>query len=367
LGYVTSTYRDDTSASPGTTYYYRVRAYNSAGYSNDSSSNSGWRGLSTPSGVSATDGTTNSTRVSWNNVTGASRYYVYRSTSSSGTYTLLGYVTGSYRDDTSATPGRTYYYQVRAYNSGNFSDYSSYNSGWIRLSQPSLISPAAHGTTADNTPSYDWSNVTGAVQYEIEIQGIETDYHYTFTTNVSNYTPSLLEDDEYYWRVRARDSSVRWSSWSSSRNFHVDAIRRFRITAESIDITDDGDDGILGNGEIYWYFQVDNNRGSRTSISYRTQSNNESISTGTEFDLSNESEYEVISMQRTSNNYFTLNFELCESDANAERRPGLLSSTAQFNYSIWETLDNYSYNIWGGSYSDGYASGRMNYSIEIID
>ena len=129
LGYVTGLYRDDTSVTPGTTYYYKVKAYNNGQYSSYSGYDSGWRGIPVPT-VSATDGTyTDRIRISWNSVSGATRYYVYRSTSSSGTYSSLGYVTGLYKDDTSVTPGTTYYYKVRAYNNGRYSAYSSYDWG----------------------------------------------------------------------------------------------------------------------------------------------------------------------------------------------------------------------------------------------
>ena len=132
-----STLYDDTSANPGTTYYYFVKAATSSSGSNASDYSTydpGWRKLSPPTGVSATDGTyTDKVRILWNSVSGASYYHVYRATSSGGSKTPIGsWQSSTSYDDTSATPGKTYYYFVKAaINSSGYreSDYSSYNQG----------------------------------------------------------------------------------------------------------------------------------------------------------------------------------------------------------------------------------------------
>lgn len=85
----------------------------------------------TPTGVSASDGTyTDRIRVTYNPVAGATRYYLYRATSSSGSYTSLGYCTSTTCSDRTAAANTYYYYKVRAYNSAGYSNYSSYNRGY---------------------------------------------------------------------------------------------------------------------------------------------------------------------------------------------------------------------------------------------
>ncbi|MDR3130384.1 MAG: hypothetical protein LBU18_02435 [Treponema sp.] len=54
--------------------------------------------------------------VSWNAITGAAGYYVYRSESESGPYALVNSSSSSYYTDTSVTAGKTYWYKVSAYN-----------------------------------------------------------------------------------------------------------------------------------------------------------------------------------------------------------------------------------------------------------
>ena len=85
----------------------------------------------TPSGLSATAVSSSQINLSWNSVTGATGYNIYRDTSSSGSFPRLGSeptVSGesntSY-SDTGLTAGTTYYYRVSAVNSSGESAASS--------------------------------------------------------------------------------------------------------------------------------------------------------------------------------------------------------------------------------------------------
>jgi len=115
---------------PGVTYYYWIQACRVAcsGYS---AYNSGWRKLSPPTNLQASDGTySNKVLVSWTASSGATFYKVYRAARATGTRSLLGSPTGTTYNDTSATVGKTYYYWVVAYRGSRYSAFSGYNSGW---------------------------------------------------------------------------------------------------------------------------------------------------------------------------------------------------------------------------------------------
>ena len=74
---------------------------------------------SAPTGMKAAVTSANSVTVSWNAVTGATGYEVYRSESSSGTYSKLGTVTTTSRACPGLKSGKTYYFKVRAYKTVN--------------------------------------------------------------------------------------------------------------------------------------------------------------------------------------------------------------------------------------------------------
>ncbi len=135
LGSTSSTYQYDNNPMSGYNYY-KVKAVNSAGESSYSSyayyNNTGGGGGTTvpnaPTGVTATNvGTSTSPQIeiSWNSVSNATSYKVYRSSSASGTYSLLGSTSSTYKYDNNPMSGYNYY-KVKAVNSAGESSYSSY-------------------------------------------------------------------------------------------------------------------------------------------------------------------------------------------------------------------------------------------------
>ena len=70
-------------------------------------------------------------KVSWNKVSSATKYYVYRSTSKLGTYKKVGETKNLYYQDKSVDQNKTYYYKVKAAGSSSSSKYSSVKAGKI--------------------------------------------------------------------------------------------------------------------------------------------------------------------------------------------------------------------------------------------
>ncbi len=125
---VTGTSYDDFGVVAGTTYYYSVRASNACGDSSCSSTNSGFResAPAAPSNVSASDGTDcDMVIVTWNDVSNADHFTVLRNGQ-----TISGQIQSTSYNDTSATPGVTYTYTVRAHNDCGQSSPSSGNQGY---------------------------------------------------------------------------------------------------------------------------------------------------------------------------------------------------------------------------------------------
>ena len=124
---------NDTSTVPGVDYWYFIKAKNSSGVSGFSAGANGWRKLSPPESVTASDTLLDKVALEWSGVEGATHYRIYRAESMDGTKTAIGnWQTTTAFDDTTATAGVTYYYFIVAAvdASGNRpSDYSIVEDG----------------------------------------------------------------------------------------------------------------------------------------------------------------------------------------------------------------------------------------------
>jgi len=117
---------------------------------------------SAPTAVAATDGTfPDKVQVSWTPSLGATSYQVYRNTSNSSTgVAQIGTPAASPFDDTTATPGATYYYFVKACNTQGCSDFSLSDSGYRSGAPPNDDFAAA--TTLGVVPFLSSIDVTYA-------------------------------------------------------------------------------------------------------------------------------------------------------------------------------------------------------------
>ncbi|MDR1858300.1 MAG: fibronectin type III domain-containing protein [Treponema sp.] len=90
-----------TGLTVNTTYYIAVSARNTSGEGDQSSPITATTKLPMPAGVIATpQAGSNSIQVSWNAVSGAASYNVYRSSSATGTYSNIGTTAGTSYNDT---------------------------------------------------------------------------------------------------------------------------------------------------------------------------------------------------------------------------------------------------------------------------
>lgn len=133
---LTSNSYNDSTANPGTIYYYWVKACYSISCSDFSEPDSGWRGYQTipsPEGVSASDGEfTDKVQISWYEVGGATKYKIFRHTSDSFMNAeLLAEQTTILYDDFTASNNTNYYYWLQACNGDECSDYSISDIGYI--------------------------------------------------------------------------------------------------------------------------------------------------------------------------------------------------------------------------------------------
>ena len=217
LGTTTATSYTNTGAKAGTTYYYRVKACNDAGLSPYSNIVSGQVKSVTPKpsapvvklGDSSTSG---KPQLTWNAVSGATSYKVYRATSQKGTYSLLGTVTATSYTNTGAKAGTTYWYKVKAVNSAGESAYSNTVSGRATVTTLTMGHSASSGK-----PQLTWKAVSGAVSYKV-YRATAKNGAYTVinTTKALTYTNTgAALGTTYYYKVEALNAAGKSIGFSA--------------------------------------------------------------------------------------------------------------------------------------------------------
>jgi hypothetical protein len=93
------------------------------------------------------------------------------------------------------------------------------------LPAPTLLSPAVDARFAPGQAiTFDWTDVSGAASYTIQIDDTETfstPLVATATTVPSQFTTSTLPTTRMWWRVRANDPAGNPGAWSAVRRFEV--------------------------------------------------------------------------------------------------------------------------------------------------
>jgi hypothetical protein len=162
---------------------------------------------------------------SWSPVTGASKYTLQISTSSS-TWTTLAYsatTLGTTHQPKDKLANGNYYWRVLPVDPGNRtgtpSEVRSFTAGYNLT--PALLEPADLATPTF-TPTFRWTAVRGAQTYTLQYS---TDPNFqnsvtTVDTKNTSWTPTaaIPNDVNYYWHVQVK-SGNSISGWSQTRSF----------------------------------------------------------------------------------------------------------------------------------------------------
>ena len=204
LGTTTATNYTDNKANAGYIYYYKVKAVNANSIkSNYSATVAATCHCARPVVKPDYLISTGKPYIKWTAVAGASKYYVYRSGSSNGTYKYVGTTTATNYTDNKANAGYTYYYKVKAVSkvsSGANSYYSVVIGATCHCARPSVKI-----TTSNGSPRLTWNAVAGASQYEVyRATSKNGSYTKMFTTSNLSYTnTSAKAGTTYYYKVKA--------------------------------------------------------------------------------------------------------------------------------------------------------------------
>lgn len=213
----------DTQVAKGSTYYYRVKAFDDYIKKGLTGASKKIVHLAAPSLKAAAAAT--GTELKWNRVAGCSGYCVYRKKPSQGSFMAVAKLTQpgevTWRD-TTAGNGNVYTYSVRAYKGSSLSPYASAKS-YVRVTTPTVKSFKRKSSTKYKLT---WKRNTSAAGYQIQyaqngmfagakkvtVKGAEK----------SSYTLSRLEKKKtYYARVRAYKTvggKTYYSGWSAAGN-----------------------------------------------------------------------------------------------------------------------------------------------------
>lgn len=216
-----------TATLPSGEIFWRVRAGNSVG------SVSAWSTASfildpmaapaqlSPADGEALDQPNEPSQLVWAPVSGATSYEVAVGTdpnlSSSTSYTTK---TTSYAFGTPQSQA-TYYWRVRALlGSGQATEWSGTRSyDVLPLDQPALVSPANSPDTVVTDVVLAWSPIPGASKYEVRVSNDSSfgagNVVAQATTFATRWSPAVtLDNDQYWWQVRAYDSQGQTKDWA---------------------------------------------------------------------------------------------------------------------------------------------------------
>jgi hypothetical protein len=180
------------------------------GYSNGGG-NGGGGGSGAPSAPTGLTASAANAQVNltWNASSGATAYYVKRSTTSGGPYTQVASPTATSYADNTVTNGTKYYYVVSAYNSYGQSNNSAEVNA-TPMAPPATGAPAGLQAIAGNTQvSLTWTASAGATSYHVKRSTTDGGpYTQVSAPTAANFTDTgLTNGTTYYYVVSALNAA----------------------------------------------------------------------------------------------------------------------------------------------------------------
>ena len=238
-----------TTLTPGTPYYYKVRAVNTGGTSVSSNEISTITLTGPPTLTAPVNGLTGVSvlpTLDWDTVTGAATYKVYVDNDSDCLSPFFSTNIGAgtiYTFDATIssfplTNGTMYYWKVAGVNvSGEGTSSSIYHFKTVPAVDITLSQPSSQGTVYDTSVMFSWLTGQSNSGLKFKLQYIQKDANpapneaawaagpSAVTPNTTKTIDDLIRGKRYYWRVIVlRDGGINDNdvvSYSSSRYFTI--------------------------------------------------------------------------------------------------------------------------------------------------
>jgi len=222
----TKTSYTNKSTSIGTTYYYKVKAVTTVDGTNYTSDLSGAKSiLCKPAAPTVSIYRTNGKpQLKWSAVTGATKYWIYRSTDGK-TFKYYDSTTKTSYTNSGAASGKKYYYRVKAVAVVNGTNVTSANSN-IKSLMTTLAKPTVSITTSNGKPRITWKAVTGADKYYLyrSTDGKNFSY-YDSTTKLSYTNAAAKKNTKYYYKIKAVCASNSYANSAYSTVVSIKATK----------------------------------------------------------------------------------------------------------------------------------------------
>jgi fibronectin type 3 domain-containing protein len=240
----------DTTVTPSVTGYYSVRYLNSHGLLSAGSTEISGRRLGPPISLSAS-GYANYIRLSWSGSSTSGIYYkIYRSTSSSGPFTILDSTSATLYSDTVSSLVY-YYYKISSFKNGE-SQLSTVYSG--RLSTP--LAPAMVSASMGTALAVRvvWNSVQGAQSYKLYRSTSSSFLNPLFLSDITDtlFLDTVPTDSVYYYKCKAVSIAGESSLSSISKSGYRLSISP-PLVPVSLYVSDDA------SSYIYMYWSMTSN------------------------------------------------------------------------------------------------------------
>ena len=208
-------------------YRWRLRAYNSAGWSGLSN----WKNFDYVSGPPPTPSqlapfgtlTQNPPTFTWTLAATANRYQIYIQNITLSTFIdTTSTIPGTSYTPAAIDPDYSYRWRIRAYNSAGWSNVGGWSNFDFFVNPPATPTPLMPNSSTSSPPTYTWNAVPQATRYQIYVQDL-SDSSFVETPSLltgTSYNGVALSSGSYRWRIRAYNPAG-WSSTSSWVNFSV--------------------------------------------------------------------------------------------------------------------------------------------------